>query len=126
MLTASDAVEDRVGGLMLGADDYLGKPFARPGRAVAAGAQPGRAGGGLDIAVESVDEAIGWLDTVAQAFADAEPGPVPPWAFNTFATLQSLHMHLARGLAGRGTPPHAEAVASRVVAILRGPFPWLL
>jgi DNA-binding response OmpR family regulator len=28
MLTASDAVEDRVGGLILGADDYLGKPFA--------------------------------------------------------------------------------------------------
>jgi DNA-binding response OmpR family regulator len=28
MLTASDAVEDRVDGLSLGADDYLGKPFA--------------------------------------------------------------------------------------------------
>ncbi|GLW12679.1 DNA-binding response regulator [Microtetraspora sp. NBRC 13810] len=28
MLTASDAVEDRVAGLTLGADDYLGKPFA--------------------------------------------------------------------------------------------------
>ncbi|MFF4622204.1 response regulator transcription factor [Nonomuraea jabiensis] len=28
MLTASDDVEDRAGGLMLGADDYLGKPFA--------------------------------------------------------------------------------------------------
>ncbi|OLF09913.1 response regulator transcription factor [Actinophytocola xanthii] len=28
MLTASDAVEDRVTGLTLGADDYLGKPFA--------------------------------------------------------------------------------------------------
>jgi DNA-binding response OmpR family regulator len=28
MLTAADAVEDRVTGLMLGADDYLGKPFA--------------------------------------------------------------------------------------------------
>jgi DNA-binding response OmpR family regulator len=28
MLTASDAVEDRVDGLTLGADDYLGKPFA--------------------------------------------------------------------------------------------------
>jgi DNA-binding response OmpR family regulator len=28
MLTASTAVDDRVGGLHLGADDYLGKPFA--------------------------------------------------------------------------------------------------
>jgi DNA-binding response OmpR family regulator len=28
MLTASTAVDDRVGGLTLGADDYLGKPFA--------------------------------------------------------------------------------------------------
>jgi DNA-binding response OmpR family regulator len=28
MLTASNAVEDRVDGLVLGADDYLGKPFA--------------------------------------------------------------------------------------------------
>ncbi|RKR88274.1 DNA-binding response OmpR family regulator [Micromonospora pisi] len=28
MLTASGTVEDRVGGLSLGADDYLGKPFA--------------------------------------------------------------------------------------------------
>ena len=28
MLTASDAVSDRVTGLTLGADDYLGKPFA--------------------------------------------------------------------------------------------------
>ncbi len=28
MLTASDTVEDRVDGLGLGADDYLGKPFA--------------------------------------------------------------------------------------------------
>jgi DNA-binding response OmpR family regulator len=28
MLTAADAVDDRVAGLALGADDYLGKPFA--------------------------------------------------------------------------------------------------
>lgn len=28
MLTALDAIEDRVGGLRLGADDYLAKPFA--------------------------------------------------------------------------------------------------
>ncbi|GAA4557999.1 DUF2785 domain-containing protein [Planotetraspora kaengkrachanensis] len=74
----------------------------------------------------SVDEATGWLDTVTRAFAGAEPGPVPPWAFNTFATLQSLHLHLARGLTGRGTPPHAKAVTAHVEAILRGPFPWLL
>ncbi|MGN6301958.1 MAG: DUF2785 domain-containing protein [Angustibacter sp.] len=72
-------------------------------------------------------QATAWLDRVEAAFADAGPGPVPVWAFNTFATLQSLHLHLARGLvqpltdAGR----HAEAVADRVVAILRGPYPWL-
>ncbi|MFE0650089.1 response regulator transcription factor [Streptomyces sp. NPDC059534] len=30
MLTAATAVEDRVGGLDLGADDYLGKPFEFP------------------------------------------------------------------------------------------------
>ena len=30
LLTARDAVEDRVRGLELGADDYLGKPFAAP------------------------------------------------------------------------------------------------
>lgn len=73
----------------------------------------------------SVDEATGWLDTVTRAFADAAPGPVPRWAFNTFATLQSLHLHLARGLADRGTPPHTEAVTTRIATILRAPFPWL-
>jgi DNA-binding response OmpR family regulator len=30
MLTAADAISDRVGGLSLGADDYLPKPFAFP------------------------------------------------------------------------------------------------
>ena len=34
MLTASGAVSDRVDGLTLGADDYLGKPFAFSGGAV--------------------------------------------------------------------------------------------
>ncbi|KQX63727.1 hypothetical protein [Angustibacter sp. Root456] len=72
-------------------------------------------------------EAKAWLDVVEMAFADAAPGPIPVWAFNTFATLQSLHLHLTRGLVQPITvrPPHAEAVTDRVVAILRGPYPWL-
>ena len=52
------------------------------------------------------------------------PGAVPPWAFNTFATLQALH--LVRGLAdGEGVPPHAPAVADRVAELLRLPYFWL-
>jgi hypothetical protein len=69
--------------------------------------------------------ATDWLAIVEDAFAGAGPGPVPAWAFNTFATLHSLHLHLARGLIDGGTPPHAAAVAARVAAILRGPCPWL-
>ena len=71
------------------------------------------------------DHATDWLAIVEDAFAGAGPGPVPAWASNTFATLQSLHLHLARGLADGGTPPHADAVAARVAAVLRGPYPWL-
>lgn len=72
-------------------------------------------------------QATAWLDVVEAAFADAGTGPVPVWAFNTFATLQSLHLHLARGLVQPVTDAgwHVEAVADRVVAILRGPYPWL-
>ena len=65
------------------------------------------------------------VTVVENAFAGAVPGPVPAWASNTFATLQSLHLHLARGLADGGAPPHAAEVAARVAAILRGPYPWL-
>lgn len=72
-----------------------------------------------------VDEAVGWLDVVADALEGGGPGPVPVWAFNTFATLQSLHLHLTRGIAGEETPPHAEAVAARVVGLLRLPCHWL-
>jgi hypothetical protein len=70
-------------------------------------------------------QATGWLDTVAAAFEGSGPGAVPAWAFNTFATLQSLHLHLARGLADGGIPPHAGAVAARAAAILRMPYHWL-
>ncbi|GAA1945495.1 DUF2785 domain-containing protein [Kitasatospora viridis] len=69
--------------------------------------------------------ATAWLDVPATALADGGPGPVPPWACNTFATLQALHLHLARGLAEGGVPPHAGAVGEGVLGILRLPFPWL-
>ncbi|MGW0607199.1 DUF2785 domain-containing protein [Streptomyces sp. NPDC002640] len=71
------------------------------------------------------EQAVGWLDVVTRAFEGGGPGPVPVWAFNTFATLQSLHLHLTRGIADEGVPPHAEAVASRVADVLRLPYHWL-
>ena len=71
------------------------------------------------------EQATGWLDVVTAAFEGGGPGAVPVWAFNTFATLQSLHLHLVRGLADGGVPPHAAEVAERVAAILRLPYGWL-
>ena len=73
----------------------------------------------------SVEEATGWLGVVTEAFAGGGPGAVPVWAFNTFATLQSLHLHLVVGLGERGVPAHARLVAGGVVEVLRLPFPWL-
>ena len=73
----------------------------------------------------SADEATGWLNVVTTALEGGGPGPVPVWAFNTFATLQSLHLHLTRGLADGGMPPHAAVVADRVAAVLRLPYFWL-
>ncbi|GGQ13026.1 DUF2785 domain-containing protein [Streptomyces roseolilacinus] len=70
-------------------------------------------------------EAVGWLDVVSGALEGGGPGPVPVWASNTFATLQSLHLHLTRGLAREGVPPHAPAVAERVAGILVLPCWWL-
>lgn len=70
-------------------------------------------------------EATGWLDVVAAALDGGGHGPVPAWAFNTFATLQSLHLHLTRGIAGEAAPPHAAAVAARTADLLRLPYHWL-
>lgn len=71
------------------------------------------------------DQALGWFDVVDDAFAGAGPGPCPAWAANTFTTLQSLHLHLVRGLRAGGVPAHGDEVAEHVAAILRLPFPWL-
>ncbi|MFF7452560.1 MULTISPECIES: DUF2785 domain-containing protein [unclassified Streptomyces] len=72
------------------------------------------------------EQATHWLTVVAQALDDgAGPGPTPVWAFNTFATLQSLHLHLARGITGESRPPHAEAVAAGAANLLRLSCYWL-
>jgi hypothetical protein len=72
------------------------------------------------------EQATGWLAVVTQALRNGEgPGPVPVWAFNTFATLQSLHLHLVRGISEESVPPHAEAVAARVAGLLRPYCHWL-
>ncbi len=71
------------------------------------------------------DQALGWFDVVDDAFADAGQGPCPAWAANTFATLQSLHLHLMRGLRAGGIPRHGDEVADHIAAILRLPYPWL-
>jgi hypothetical protein len=71
------------------------------------------------------EQGTDWLTVVADALDGGGPGPVPPWAFNTFATLQSLHLHLTCGLADGGVPPHASVVAERVAAVLRLPYSWL-
>ncbi|MET7801399.1 DUF2785 domain-containing protein [Streptomyces decoyicus] len=73
----------------------------------------------------TAEQATDWLNVVTDALDGGGPGPVPPWAFNTFATLQSLHLHLTRGLADGGAPPHASVVAARVAALLRLPYSWL-
>ncbi|MGW0966465.1 DUF2785 domain-containing protein [Streptomyces sp. NPDC002516] len=73
----------------------------------------------------SPEQATGWLSVIDKALEGGGYGPVPPWAFNTFATLQSLHLHLTRGLTDEGLPPHATTVAEQAAAVLRLPFHWL-
>ncbi|MFJ4410824.1 DUF2785 domain-containing protein [Streptomyces sp. NPDC088910] len=73
----------------------------------------------------TVEEATDWLTVVHKALEGGGPGAVPVWAFNTFATLQSLHLHLIRGIADEGVPPHAREVAARVADLLRLPYYWL-
>src|SRR5436853_512516 len=53
VLTARDAVEDRVAGLNTGADDYLVKPFAMAELVARAKALPRRPGHALGLALEA-------------------------------------------------------------------------
>jgi DNA-binding response OmpR family regulator len=75
VLTARDAIQDRVQGLNLGADDYLGKPFAVAELEARAGALIRRGVGGA-AAVISHGRLV--LDTAArQARVDGEPVDLP-------------------------------------------------
>ncbi|GEC06573.1 hypothetical protein SSP24_42280 [Streptomyces spinoverrucosus] len=51
------------------------------------------------------EQATGWLTAVAEVLDGGGPGPVPIWAFNTFAALQSLHLPLTRCIADEDIPP---------------------
>jgi DNA-binding response OmpR family regulator len=68
ILTARDSVEDKVGGLDAGADDYLIKPFAMTGLIARIKALLRRPGGVLGITLEAGNVS---LDTVGQELAVA-------------------------------------------------------
>ncbi|MFF0740878.1 DUF2785 domain-containing protein [Streptomyces sp. NPDC004111] len=73
----------------------------------------------------TAEAAVSWLDIVEGALAAPRTGRPAQRYFNTLATLQSVHLHLAVGLAGGGLPPHAEPVRLRVLEVLRGRLGWL-
>lgn len=75
VLTARDAIQDRVQGLNLGADDYLGKPFAVAELEARAGALIRRGVGGVAAVITHGRLA---LDTAArQARVDGAPVDLP-------------------------------------------------
>jgi|SRR5262245_34472961 len=91
VLTARDAVEDRVGGLDAGADDYLVKPFAMPeviARVKALLRRPGGALGTTLIAGNIIFDTIG-----RDARVDERPLPLPR---RETAILEHLMRRLGR------------------------------
>ena len=98
MLTASGAVEDRVDGLTLGADDYLGKPFAftelvarvrAVGRRTGPARPPVLRGGGvvLDPARRTVERAGRLVDLTPKEFGVLEHLLVAAGAVRSAETL---------------------------------------
>jgi DNA-binding response OmpR family regulator len=91
VLTARDAVEDRVAGLDAGADDYLIKPFALVELVARVRALLRRPGGPLGVRLEAGNIA---LDTVGRDVAVA--GQVVPLARQEVAILEHLMRRLGR------------------------------
>lgn len=85
VLTARDALQDRVEGLNLGADDYLGKPFAIAELEARAGALIRRGVGG---AAAIISHGRLTLDTAARlARVDGEPIDLPRRELNLLEVL---------------------------------------
>jgi DNA-binding response OmpR family regulator len=102
ILSARDALRDRVEGLNLGADDYLAKPFALEELEARAGALIRRGAGGEPAIVEHGRLA---LDTVArQARVDGQPLDLPRRELNLLEVL----------LARRGQVVSKEALLEKL------------
>ena len=74
-------------------------------------------------------QALGWLDRIAAAFAEGEPGPVPAFASNTMRTLRTLYMLVDRGVRPRRPDApvlvvgHRDSLKSRLADVLAVPSP---
>lgn len=102
ILSARDAVRDRVEGLNLGADDYLAKPFALEELEARAGALLRRGAGGEPACIEHGRLV---LDTVArQVRVDGEPLDLPRRELNLLEVL----------LARRGAVVSKEALLEKL------------
>jgi DNA-binding response OmpR family regulator len=110
MLTAADAIEDRVEGLGLGADDYLPKPFAFAELVARIRALARRAGPALAPTLVAGDIRLDPAQrTATRGGRRLELSP------REFALLETL-------LAAEGTPLSAEELLSRVWDEYADPF----
>jgi len=91
VLTARDAVEDRVAGLDAGADDYLTKPFAMIELVARVKALLRRPGGALGLRLEAANVT---LDTIGRDVEVA--GKAMPLARQELAILEHLMRRLGR------------------------------
>ncbi|MBW7900999.1 MAG: response regulator transcription factor [Rhodocyclaceae bacterium] len=128
MLTARDALDDRLRGFETGADDYLTKPFALPELAARIEAVLKRArGGGRELRVGDLRYDLDTL-AVSRAGQDLHPGPI---GLKLLAVLMQKSPAVVRrevleeALWG-DSPPDSDSLRSHVHALrqlIDKPFP---